>query len=88
MQLACSREEELMKEVKILGPGCPRCEELVQRTQDVVDDLGIVCTVTKVTDIMEITAHGVMTTPALVVDGTVKVMGRVPTVDEIKGMLS
>ena len=77
-----------MKEVKVLGPGCPKCEELMKQTQAVVDELGLDCRVEKVTDIMTITSYGVMITPALVVDGQVKVSGKVPSVDELKKMLS
>jgi len=77
-----------VRQIKVLGPGCPKCEQLLQRTQEAVGMLDLKCAVTKVTDIQEITAHGVMMTPALVVDGTVKAMGKVPSVDEIKGMLT
>lgn len=77
-----------MKEVKVLGPGCPKCEELMKQTQAAVDELGLDCDVEKVTDIMEITTYGVMMTPALVVDGQVKASGKVPSLDDVKKMLS
>ena len=77
-----------MKQIKVLGSGCPKCEQLLQRTREAVDDLGLECSVTKVTDIMEITSHGVMMTPALVVDGTIKASGKIPSTDEIRRMLS
>ena len=77
-----------MKEVKVLGPGCPKCEELMKQTQAAVDELGLDCDVEKVTDIMEITTYGVMMTPALVVDGQVKASGKVPSLDDLKKMLS
>jgi len=72
-------------DIKILGAGCPRCEELKKRTLNVLAELGIAAKVEKVTDIKEIAAFGVMATPALVVDGKVMSVGRIPRVEEIKG---
>ena len=77
-----------MKVVKVLGPGCPKCQELMQQTQQVITELGLDCTLEKVTDIQEILNFGVMFTPALVVDGEVKVSGKVPSVEDIKKMLA
>jgi small redox-active disulfide protein 2 len=77
-----------MKDVKILGPGCTRCKSLEKLTREVVDENGIEATITKVDDIMEIMKYGVMTTPALVVDGKVEIKGRVPSADEIKQVLT
>ena len=77
-----------MKSVQILGPGCPKCEKLKQQTEEAVSELGIEATIEKVTDIMKITSFGVMTTPALVVDGEVKIVGKVPSTEEIKQVLS
>lgn len=77
-----------MKHVKVLGTGCPRCRELMERTQQAVVELDLECDLEKVTDIMKITSYGVMMTPALVVDGQVKASGKVPSVSEIKKMLS
>lgn len=76
-----------MKEVKVLGPGCPKCQELMKQTELAIEELGLECSVEKITDIMEITTYGVMMTPALVVDGQIKVVGKVPSLDDIKGML-
>ena len=76
------------KKVEILGPGCAKCLQLFEETERAVADLGIECELTKVTDIMKITEYGVMMTPALVVDGQVKVYGKVPSQEELKGMLS
>jgi len=70
-------------EIKILGPGCPKCKSLEKATLEVVAKNNIDATVTKVDDIMEIMKYGVMSTPALVVDGKVVVKGRVPSNDEI-----
>ena len=76
-----------MKEVIVLGTGCPKCRELFERTEQAVSEMGLSCTVEKVTDIRRITDYGVMMTPALVVDGQVKVTGKVPSLDDLKKML-
>lgn len=75
-------------EIKILGPGCPNCRTLDKQTRAVVDKLGIDATITKVEDIMEIMQYGVLSTPALVVDGKVMIKGRVPTPEEIEKLLT
>ena len=77
-----------MQDVKVLGPGCPKCLELLKQTEQAIKELGLECTVTKITDIQEIVSYGVMMTPALVVDGQVKMTGKVPSLDEIKKLLS
>jgi small redox-active disulfide protein 2 len=77
-----------MKKVQILGTGCPKCKKLFEATQQAVNDLGIEAEVTKVEDIAEIMKFGVMSTPALSVDGTIKVVGRIPKLDELKTMIS
>lgn len=76
-----------MKKVHVLGPGCAKCLKLAENTQAAIASLGLECELAKVTDIVEITSFGVMTTPALVVDGEVKAMGKVPSVEQIKEML-
>lgn len=73
--------------VQILGTGCPNCKRLLENTVTAAGQMGISPEVEKVEDIREIVKFGVMSTPALVVDGQVKVAGRVPTVDEIKTLL-
>lgn len=78
----------MAKKVEVLGPGCAKCRQLYEETERAVADLGIECELTKVTDIMKITEYGVMMTPALVVDGQVKAYGKVPSQEELKGMLS
>ena len=75
-------------EIKILGPGCPKCKTLDKITREVVEKNGINATITKVEDIMEIMKYGVMSTPALVVDEKVIAKGRVPSSDEIKQLLT
>lgn len=74
-------------DIKILGPGCTKCQTLDKITREVVAKYSINATVTKVDDIIEIMNYGVMSTPALVVDGKVVVKGRVPSSDEIKQFL-
>ncbi len=76
-----------MKKIQILGTGCPKCNKLAENAEAAVKDLGVEYDIEKVTNINEIMKFGVMMTPALVVDGDVKVVGKVPSTDEIKGML-
>ena len=75
-------------EVKILGTGCPKCKSLEKLTREVIEQNGIDAAITKVEDIVEIMKYGVMTTPALVVNGNVEIKGRVPSSDEIKQILT
>jgi len=75
-------------EIKILGPGCPKCKTLEKITREVVEQNGIDATVTKVEDILQIMKYGVMNTPALVVNEKVEIKGRVPSPDEIKQVLT
>lgn len=74
-------------EIKILGPGCPKCKTLDKLTREVIEKNAISATVIKVEDITEIMKYGVMSTPALVVDEKVVIKGRVPSSDEIKQLL-
>lgn len=76
-----------MKKLQILGTGCAKCKVLAENTEAAVKELNIEYELVKVTDINEIMSFGVMATPALAVDGEVKVSGRVPSVDEIKKIL-
>lgn len=73
--------------IQILGTGCPKCKKLTANAQEAVKALGLDADIQKVEKITEIMAFGVMTTPALVVDGKVKSAGKVLSVDEIKKML-
>ncbi len=75
-------------EIKVLGTGCTKCKTLERLTHEVVEANHINATITKVDDIMEIMKYNVMTTPALVINGTVVLKGRVPSVEELKEMLS
>ena len=76
-----------MKEIKVLGPGCPKCEQLMEQTELAVKELGIDCEVEKITDINAIVNYRVMMTPALVVDEEVKSSGKALTVSELKTIL-
>ncbi|HUW60056.1 MAG TPA: thioredoxin family protein [Candidatus Bathyarchaeia archaeon] len=74
--------------LQILGTGCPKCTKLAENTEAAAKELGIEYELVKIKDINAIMGFGVMVTPALAVDGTVKVAGKVPAVDEIKKMLT
>ena len=76
-----------MKRIQVLGPGCPKCEKLKQNVEEAVSQSGVDATVEKVTDINVITGFGVMMTPAIVVDGEVKTVGKLPSVDQVKELL-
>lgn len=73
--------------IEILGTGCQKCNSLYNNAKQAAAELGIVAQFVKVEDFKEIMKYGVMTTPALVVDGKVKVYGKVPGKEEIKAML-
>ena len=77
-----------MKQIKVLGPGCRRCEQLAAATKDAADQLGIDYELEKVKDVAKLADYGVMMTPGLVVDGEVKSQGKVLSLDEIKAMLA
>lgn len=77
-----------MKKIQILGTGCPKCKKLAESAEIAAKLMGIEYQIEKVTDINAIMKFGVMMTPALVVDGTVKVVGKVPTPDEVKKLLA
>lgn len=76
-----------MKTVQVLGSGCSKCRTLEHNVAEAIKQKGVDAKVEKVTDIMEITGFGVMATPALAIDGEVKVVGKVATVDEIAALL-
>ncbi len=77
-----------MKKIQILGPGCPKCNKLAENARAAVEQLADDFEIEKVTDINEIMKFGVMITPALVVDGEVKVVGKVPSPDQIRQILT
>ena len=74
--------------IHILGTGCPKCKKMLEAGEMAVKELGIDAEIIKVTDINEIMKFGVMMTPALVMNGEVKLMGKVPSVEQIKKMLT
>ena len=76
-----------MTKIQILGTGCPKCKKLAENAEAAGKALGLDYELEKVTDIHEIMGVGVMMTPALAVDGQVRVSGKVPGVEEIKEML-
>ena len=73
--------------ILVIGSGCAKCKTLAQFTEQAVKELGITAEINKITDLKQIMALGVMMTPALAVDGTLKVVGKVPSVEEIKKLL-
>ena len=76
-----------MKKIQILGTGCPKCKKLAEAADNAARELKLDYEIEKVTDINQIMSYGVMMTPALVVDGKVRVSGKVPSVEEIKQLL-
>jgi len=72
-----------MMKIEILGTGCPKCQKLYDAAKDAVARSGVQAEIVKVTKISDIIKYGVMVTPALVIDGQVKVAGKVPSPDEI-----
>jgi small redox-active disulfide protein 2 len=77
-----------MKDIKILGVGCAKCRKLADLAETAAKELNIEYTLEKVTDLNQIAEFGVIGTPGLVVDGEVKVTGKVPSLDQVKKMLS
>ena len=73
--------------IEVLGPGCAKCESLHERVKEVAARLGVDCEITKVTDITEFISRGIMMTPALVVDGEVKAVGKVPSEEQLIEMI-
>ena len=76
-----------MKTLQVFGPGCARCRLLSERAQAAARELGLEVRVEKVTDLDALLAAGITVTPALAVDGAIKVMGRVPTVDHLRRLI-
>ena len=77
-----------MKKLQILGTGCSKCMRLTEQVEQAAKELGIEHQIDKVTDLQEIVSFGVMTTPALAVDGQVKVAGNIPSIEEIKRLIA
>jgi small redox-active disulfide protein 2 len=81
-------KEVTMKKIQILGTGCPKCKKLTELAEKAAKELDLQYVLEKVTNLNDIMNFGVMVTPALVVDGEVKIAGKVPKIDDIKRMLS
>lgn len=75
-------------EIKILGPGCVRCKQTEDMVRNTVAEAGIAADIEKVSDIREIAKYGVFGTPAVVVNGKVKSVGKTPKKEEILGWLA
>lgn len=73
--------------IEVLGTGCPKCQATLRNVEQALRELGIQAEIVKVTDVTEIVARGVMMTPALAINGEIKVSGHVPSVEEIKQLL-
>lgn len=73
--------------IEVLGPGCPRCQATEKNAKKAIEELGLDAKLTKVTDVVEISKRKVLSTPALLVDGEIKVSGKIPTVEEVKKIL-
>jgi small redox-active disulfide protein 2 len=74
-------------EIKVLGPGCARCKATTKNVEEAVAESGLSADITKVTDTMEIAKHGVFGTPAVIIDGEVKSVGKVPKKEELLSWL-
>ena len=74
-------------EIKVLGPGCARCKQTEKIVKDAVAEAGVNANVEKVTDMMEIAGYGVMGTPAVVVNGEIKSVGKVPSKEDVKAWI-
>ena len=77
-----------MKKLQILGTGCAKCQQLTRYAEQAAQALGIDYEIEKVTEIDQIMSFGVMMTPALAIDGTVKVVGKVPSVEQLKQIIA
>jgi len=74
-------------EIKVLGPGCPKCQQTEKVVKEAVADAGVEARIEKVTDALEIAGYGVFGTPAVVVDDEVKSVGKIPSKEDIKGWI-
>jgi small redox-active disulfide protein 2 len=81
------RHERNAMEIKVLGTGCARCKQLEKTVREAVDELGIDAEVEKVTELSDIMSYGLMATPGLVVNGEVRLAGRLPKLAEVKSIL-
>jgi len=75
-------------EIKVLGPGCPKCKKTEELVKEAVAESGVDAQIEKVTDTMKIASFGVFGTPSVVVDGEVKSVGKIPSKEEIKSWIA
>ncbi len=75
-------------EIKILGPGCPKCQQTEKVVKEALAEAGVSADIEKVTDAMKIAGYGVFGTPAVVVDGNVKLVGKIPTKEDVKAWIT
>jgi small redox-active disulfide protein 2 len=75
-------------DIKVLGPGCPKCQQTEKIVREAVSEAGINASVEKITDTMEIAGYGVFGTPAVVVDGDVKSVGKIPQKQDVFGWIN
>jgi len=75
-------------DIKVLGPGCPKCSQTEKVVREAVTEAGVDAQVEKVTDTMEIAGYGVFGTPAVVVDGEVKSVGKIPKKQDVMGWIN
>ncbi|HKK99666.1 MAG TPA: thioredoxin family protein [Desulfotignum sp.] len=75
-------------EIKILGPGCPKCEQAGKIVAEALSETGVEANVEKVTGVMDIAGYGVFGTPAVVIDGDVKCVGKIPKKEEVTSWLT
>ena len=73
--------------IEILGSGCAKCKSVEKLVRNIVEELGIQADISKVEDLQEIVNRGILMTPAVFIDGEAKIVGRVPTADELKKLL-
>ncbi|NPU89046.1 MAG: thioredoxin family protein [Fervidobacterium sp.] len=78
----------MARKIEVLGAGCPKCKQAIKIMEMAVQELGIDAVIEKVQDIDEIISRGVVTTPAVAIDGKVVLSGKIPTLDEAKALLS
>jgi small redox-active disulfide protein 2 len=71
-------------DIKVLGPGCPKCQQTEKIVREALAEAGVSATVEKVKDILKIAEYGVFGTPSVVVDGEVKSVGKIPTKEDVK----
>lgn len=77
-----------MKRIEVFGPGCPKCKKLAQMVEKTAAELEVPCEITKVTDIQDIVAKGIMLTPGLAIDGKLVSVGKLPSASDLRQMLT